>query len=177
MEITAKGVLNLESIKALVHFQMFRKNDPRKRIKSWTILYAILFLVLIAELFWVGMDDTLILLLVCIIVILLLEYFMYFILPKIQYNSLAQMKDIVNEYVFTEESMQVVSKGENYHSQGEIKYSVLVKMCETSRYLFIFQNKSQAFIVDKNTIKDGSIEELREKITSQMSGKYILCKY
>ena len=177
MEIKADGILNQESIKALVHFQMFRKNNPRKRIKSWTILYAILFLVLVVESFWIGMDDTVIVLLVCIVVVLLLEYFMYFISPKIQYNSLANMKDIVNEYVFTEESMLVVSKGEDYNSQGEIKYSVLVKMCETSRYLFLFQNKAQAFIVDKNTIRDGSIEEVREMIKSQMNGKYILCKY
>lgn len=73
--------------------------------------------------------------------------------------------------------MLVSSNGQNYSSQGEIKYSVLVKMCETSRYLFIFQNKAQAFIVDKNTIRDGSMEEVRDKIKNQMSGKYILCKY
>ncbi len=73
--------------------------------------------------------------------------------------------------------MLVSSNGQNYSSQGEIKYSVLVKMYETSRYLFIFQNKAQAFIVDKNTIRHGSMEEVRDKINNQMSGKYILCKY
>lgn len=177
MEIKAKGIFDFESIKALSHLQMFGKNDPKKRMRFWSILFGILLVLVTGEILLFGLDGSLMLMMGCAVLCIALECFMYFILPKIQYNSLVKMKDIVNEYVFTEESMLVSSNGQNYSSQGEIKYSVLVKMYETSRYLFIFQNKAQAFIVDKNTIRDGSIEEVRDKIKNQMSGKYILCKY
>ena len=177
MEIKAKGIFDYESIKALVHLQMFGKHDPKRKMRFWTILFSVLLIVVIGEMSLFGVDGFLVLMLGCAVFCIILECFMYFILPKMQYNSLVKMKDIVNEYVFAEESMCVTSTGEDYSSQGEINYSILVKVYETSRYLFIFQNRAQAFIVDKNTIEEGSVDELREKIKNQMSGKYIRCRY
>ena len=102
---------------------------------------------------------------------------MYFLLPKIRYNSLAKMKDIINEYTFCDEVLIITTKGAEYNGESEIKYSLIVKVYETTKYLFIFQNKSQVYVVDKSTIIVGTVDEIRVKIKDAISGKYIVCNY
>ena len=34
-----------------------------------------------------------------------------------------------------------------------------------------------AFIVDKNTIEGGTVEEIRNKLSAFVTNKYIVCKY
>lgn len=102
---------------------------------------------------------------------------MYFLLPKIRYNSFARMKDITNEYTFCDEVLMITTKAAEYNGQGEIKYSLIVKVYETTKYFFIFQNKSQVLMIDKSTIVGGTADEIREKIQGAMSRKYIVCNY
>ena len=65
MEIKAKGIFDFESIKALSHLQMFGKNDPKKRMRFWSVLF--------------GLDGSLMLMMGCAVLCIALECFMYFI--------------------------------------------------------------------------------------------------
>lgn len=177
MKVKAIGKLDFEATKALVHLCIYRKNEPKKRMIFWTIVYMFLISVILFELFLFGMDTDSIALLLCAIFILGLQYYLYFFLPKIHYNSLAGMKDMTNIYTFTDETIHIISNETEYSGQCEIKYSLIVNAFETKKYLFLYQNKSQVFIVDKSTINDGAIDDIKSKLISSISGKYIICNY
>lgn len=87
------------------------------------------------------------------------------------------MKDAGNEYIFCDNVVKVFTKSEGYNGAAEMKYTLLVKAYETSKYLFLYQSNNQAFIVDKATVVGGSFEDIRKKISSFLGDKYFICKY
>ncbi len=87
------------------------------------------------------------------------------------------MKGVENEYVFTDEKIFVTSNGAEYSGQAEIEYTLLVKAYETSEYFFLYQTKNQVFIVNKATIQNGTAGDIRNKLSSFLNKKYIICKY
>lgn len=177
MEIKAKCKYDFESVKALTHLAMYKKADPKKRLIFWTIAYAILIAFIVWEIVVFDMDTTLLVLLACGISILLLTYLWYFIIPKIQYKSLAKMRSIENEYVFCDNTLKVFTKSRGYNGESVIEYSYFVKAYETTKYFFLFQTNNQAFLVDKSTIEGGTAEEIRNKLSGLLKNKYIVCKY
>lgn len=177
MEIKATSTFDLKTIQALTHLWMFKKADPKKRMIFWTIAYAILIVIIVLEMILFGADTVLITTFACAVLIYLLECYLYFLLPKIRYNSLAKMKDIINEYTFCEDAICVATGGAEYNGNCEIKYSLISKVMETEKYLFIFQNKSHVFVVDKSTIVGGTADDIKYKMTSAINGKYIVCNY
>ena len=87
------------------------------------------------------------------------------------------MKDIENEYIFCNNKLKAITKSEEYNGKAEIEYSLFVKVYETTKYLFLYQTINQVFIVDKSTVEDGTIEEIRGRLSAFIKDKYILCKY
>ena len=177
MEIKARCKFDLETVKALTHLTMYKKADPRKRLIFWSVAFAILFIIIILEIIAFGFDTTLAVLLGVEIFGLLLIYFWYFIIPKIQYKSLAKMQNVENQYIFCDDVLKTFTKSQEYNGEAEIKYSLFVKVYETTRYLFLYQTNYQVFIVDKSTIEGGTVEEIRNKLSAFVKDKYIICKY
>ena len=177
MEIRAKSKFDFDSTRALTHLVMFKKADPKKRMIFWTVTYAILFAIIVLEIVFLGQNLGFYVLLGVEIIWLLLMYFWYFIIPKIQYKALAKMKDAENEYIFCDNAIKAFTKSQEYNGEAEIEYSLFVKVYETSKYLFLYQTNNQVFIVDKSTIEDGKVEEIRNKLSAFVKDKYILCKY
>ncbi len=180
MEIRAKCKYDYNSVKALTHlsaFKTFRKTDPKKQLLFWSITFVILFIVIILEIIAFGPDIILFILLGADIIGILLHLFSYFIFPKIQYESMKNLKNVENEYIFSNSSLKVFSKSNEYNGEAEIEYSFFVKVHETSRYLFLFQTNNQVFIIDKKTIEGGTIEEIRSALSASIKGKYIVYKY
>jgi len=174
MEIRAKCKFDIDSIRALTHLLMFKKANPRKRMIFWSVIYAILLVVVILEsVFW-GFEPVL---LAIIVVVVLFGCYFYFLLPKIQYKALAKMKDAENEYVFCENVLKVFTKSKEYSGQAEVEYSLFVRVYETSKYFFMYQTNNQVFLVNKATIEDGTAEEIRNKLRAFVKNKYIICKY
>ena len=103
--------------------------------------------------------------------------YMWFFYPKVRYNALAKMKQTQNEYNFTDEKIFVTTTGAEYNGEAEIEYSLFVKVYETTKYLFLYQTNNQVFIVDKSTIEGGTVEKIRNKLSSFVKDKYIICKY
>ena len=177
LEIKAKCKYDLDSVKALTHLIMYKKSDPRKRLIFWSTAFAIIFIIIILEIIAFGFDTTLAVLLGVEIFGLLLIYFWYFIIPKIQYKSLAKMQNVENQYIFCDDVLKTFTKSQEYNGEAEIEYSLFVKLYETSKYLFLYQTNNQVFIVDKSTIEGGTVEEIRNKLSAFVKDKYFLCKY
>ena len=177
MEIRAKCKYDLDSVKALTHLTMYKKADPKKRLRFWSVAFAILIALIGLEMLAFSMDTSLLLLLGVEILGLLLIYFWYFIIPKIQYKSLAKMQNVENQYIFCDNVLKTFTKSQEYNGEAEIEYSLFVKVYETTKYLFLYQTNNQVFIVDKNTVEGGTIEEIRNKLSLYVKDKYIICKY
>lgn len=179
MEIRAKCRYDYASIMALTHTSVYKKSNPKKTVRIRSVVCLVLLLLFVAELKLGAFDGTFVpaIFITADILVVVIDLFMYFALPRIQYKSMAKLKDTENEYIFGENAVKVTSKGEVYNGEAEIKYSLFVKIYETSKYLFMFQTKDQAFAVDKSTIEGGSVEEIRNKLSSYADGKYYICKY
>ena len=52
-----------------------------------------------------------------------------------------------------------------------------MKVMETEARLFLFQSKTQAYVVDKTTFEGGSAQDLRKVLTDVLGKKYVECKY
>ena len=178
MEIKAKGKLDFKAIKALTHLTMFKKANPKKSFLTLLIILTVLTGILVFEMIFFS-DYTLLLSLTLSLdfFLVLLLCYSYFLLPKITYKSMAKMKDAENEYIFYDGFLKGFTKINEYNAEARIEYSSLVKVYETSKYLFLYQTKQQAYIVDKSTIEGGTVEEIRNNISAFLKDKYIICKY
>ena len=87
------------------------------------------------------------------------------------------MQNADNQYIFCDDVLKAFTKSREYNGESEIAYSLFVKVYETSKYLFLYQTNNQVFIVDKNTIEGGTVEEIRNKLSAFVTNKYIVCKY
>ncbi len=177
MEIKAKCKFDLDSVRALTHLWMYKKADPKKRMRFWTISHAILLAIVILEIIVFDTDLILFVLLGIVIMMYLLQCYWYFVLPKIRYNAMAKMKEAENEYIFCDNIFKAFTKSDEYIGEAEIEYSLFVRVYETSKYFFLYQTNNQVFIVDKSTIEGGTAEDIRNKLLSYVGGRYLVCNY
>ena len=179
MHITASSTYDRETVREMSRFMMFRnrRQNPRRRIIMWTVLFCALMGTLIAEMvLWGFSAFTLVLVLLCA-GILLWEWFFYLRLPDIQYKNAGKMADARNEFVFTETRMKASSTADEYSGSAEMEYDALYKIYETGEYFFLFLNKRQCYVVNKATVRDGTVEELRSVLTEAVGNRYVRCKY
>ena len=177
MEIKAKCVFDYESMKALTYVSTYKRKNPRKSFVFTNIWCVVLVLLLMIEMMFFDVDIQLVVLLVVAAILVVVNCFMYCISPKIQFKALHNLQNMENEYTFYSDSIKVISKNKDYNGEAEIKYSVVPKVMETSKYVFIYQSKNQVFIVDKSTITNGTINDIRNILIPFVKNKYIICKY
>lgn len=177
MEIRAKCKFDFDSIKSLTHLSSYKKSNPKKTVRSRAILCFVLLLVIVAELIVFEFDFVPIILIVVDLLVIAVNTFMYFGLPRIQYKALAKMKDAENDYLFCDDVLKAFTKSEEYNGEAEMEYSLFVKVYETSKYFFLYQTNNQVFLVDKSTIEGGSVDDIRNKLSSFVKDKYFICKY
>ena len=87
------------------------------------------------------------------------------------------MKEAENEYIFYDDYVKEYTKAENYNAEADIQYKIFKKVYETGEYLFLYKNNNQVYIVEKSTIENGTVGELRSKLMSCVGDKYYTCKY
>lgn len=177
MEIRAKCKFDFDAIKALTHLSTYKKSNPKRTVRSRAILYFVLLLMVIAELIVFGFNFFPIILIVVALFAIAVDLFMYFALPQIQYKALAKMKNAENNYLFCDNVIKVLTKSEEYNGEAEIEYSLLVKVYETAKYFFLYQTDNQVFLVEKSTIENGSVDDIRNKLSSFVKDQYFICKY
>ena len=176
MEIRAKCKYDYETCKAVAYVAGYKKSNPKKVIALRIAVYLVLVLLNVAVAYTGEVKSGYGLMLVCAMLVLL-ELFMYFVLPRIQYNSMSKMKDVGNDYVFHDEEFTATTVSEHFSGQDVMKYSLIIKAFETDKFFFIYINKRQMFVVDKATIEGGTAKEISSKLASVLGKKHIRCKY
>lgn len=177
MKITATSKFNYKTIKNFVRTMAFYKTNPLKKLITYCEIFAVLSAVILLEMYLLDNDPVFVVALIVAILAVLFELYLYFVLPRIRYNALGQMKGCTNEFTFTDDSIRQVSYDNGYSGESRIDYKVLSRAIETSVYFYIFQTKSQAMVVEKATIEGGTAEELRMKLQSVLGKKYKIYNY
>lgn len=177
MEIKARSVFDYKSIKAMTHAAMYRKYKPINYLIFMCISCILLIVSIILSMMHFGVDVTFSLLLIVSVYLLFLNCFRFFAIPKKQYKSLKNMQNTETEFTFYDDCIRTTTQNVNYSGQSETRYEAIPKVIETSEYLFIYQTQRHVFIVDKSTITNGTIDDIREKLIPIVKKKYITCKY
>ncbi len=114
--------------------------------------------------------------------LLLMAFFLlytFYLMPIINYKqNMRKFGDIKQDYVFADKKLTATTDSCGVKGSSEIEYASLIKITETKEYWFIYITKVQAMIVDKSTVTDGSIEDLRALLIKNIdNGKYKMkCK-
>lgn len=175
MEITAKGKLNFESIRALNHITMFRGKNPKKWLFLSLGIDVFFIMVALGSILWFG--SNLYLYMGLLVLLGLLSCFLYFLVPRIQYKALGNMREAENTFLFYDTSVRIFSTGQSYQGEAEALYTLFVRVYETSRYFVLVQANNAAFLVDKTTIVNGTAEDIRARLVTAAGNKYKLCSY
>ncbi len=176
MEIKASCKFDYASAKALAHLSFYGKWNPKHRFIFWTVVYGIMLLMIGLEWLWLRNPMLLAFMGICIGFILL-QFYTYFLLPKIRYKAMGKTQGIENVYVFMDDGIKASARGAGIETSGEMAYTTFIRVLETSRYFFIFQSKNQAFLVDKSTIEGGTAEQIRSRLSAVEGMKYTICNY
>lgn len=176
MEVKASGTLDLEGIRALIHLSMFKKNDPKKGIIIIALVFSVLIVLNIAAI-CVYYSPIFFVTMYLLLLLAFINCYKYFIFPKKSYKNLSKMQGTVNEYVFCDSVLKISTKNREHNGEAEYEYSVFVKAYETSRYLFLYQSNNTAFVVDLSTVSGGTVLDIRNKLSSFLHEKYIICNY
>lgn len=178
MEIKANCRYDFETTKALVHLYLFRlmKTKPIKKYISLLCVSAALAL-FCGWLMTRYSDLVFVAVFFASIALMVIQTYSYFVLPRARYNAMGNMKDIEQQYIFTDEGMQVFSTGKMHQGQVVMAYSALDGVYETSRYFFLIKGGFQAYIVDKATVEGEDVADIRRKLQSYMKENYVICNY
>lgn len=177
MNIKASSKYDRETIRAMSHLSLCKRFNPKKILIAVITLILLPQVVLVVEGIMWGFDSDYFSALFAALFAITLTLFWYYLIPLFQYKSLAGLKDAVNRFVFTDESVFCTSAGSVYKGESEFEYALLVKAYETSRYFFLYQTKQSVYIVDKNTVSGGTADEIAERLKSELTEKFIRCKY
>lgn len=177
MEIKAKCKFDYDTIKDLTRASLFyKKGNPKRRFVAALIMCFFILIFSVINLIN-KLDYVFVMYFVLGVLLLLLDIYLYFLLPKVRYKALANMRETNNEYTFCDDVIRIVTTNNDYNGAAEINYSLLVKVCETSKYFFLYQTKNQVLIVDKSTIENGTADDLKNKLISYVRDKYTVFNF
>ena len=177
MKIKAKCKYDYACMKAATHANIFKRLNPKS-------VGLILFVLLLADIgiqtvdiFLNGFNAVPVITLVVCLMGLAMLYFVYCELPKRQYMALGELKNLENKYFFEDDRMIILGANNAYKGRMEIEYSTLEKVIETSKYLLLYRSKFESYVVDKSTIVNGNIDDIRAKLVSYLQKQYMHCRY
>lgn len=176
MEIKASSKYDWETIKEFNKFHNFTKVKALNiGLIILEVVCALLFL-LVAAIDILDFETIMIYVLLLFINIMLV--FVRFILPKIQYKQNKMLHGVVNEATFKENEILIEQRGENTCGTTTIKYDAVWRVYETKRFIYLYVNSRQAYIVDKSAVEGGTADELRAFLvkTVGMSKYKLKCK-
>lgn len=112
-------------------------------------------------------------------VLMLLYPFTLYLIMKFQMNrnynlNKAAYEDMVYDYVFTDEQLNVRLTHQQKTSEGHITYRAMYKVIETEHFLFVFISSNQAYIVEKANF---SSKEEFDRVISKIKEENVKYKY
>lgn len=170
MEIKAKSNISYEAYKALF-------NVSARGVKIFYDVVAIiigLYIVLfsLSLIFNENQDKNIIPELIVYTIVECAIIFLRIYLPKIKYkmNNISEKTNSI--FIFRENSIETFVNSDTVSSHSELQYSGLLKVYEKDKFIFIFVNKLQAYVIDKSTIENGTETELRTILQNNLGNKY-----
>ena len=177
MRIQASCKYNYPAIRAFTWVGLYGRRNPKKTFVLRMFLSALFLGAALYVFFALQRDASSYLLLFCGVLLFVLFLTGHCLLPRMTFRNLGMLKDAVNEYTFTETALKATASGAAYRGEIEIPYALLEKAVQSSQYLFLYENKNQAFLVDLRTVTGGQPEELCSLLQTAMQKKYRICKY
>lgn len=102
------------------------------------------------------------------------SYFIYYILPKINYKK---VKNITGErdsiLTFKEDRFFVLETDIRTKLEKELFYSEIFQVIETKKYIFVYENKGIAHPVDKRNLTENEVNFIRQSIQKYINKNYI----
>ncbi len=95
---------------------------------------------------------------------LLLTVFQFTLMPRTTYQQQGDLKDCTTYFLFTDHLVQSYVKSPTYEGRSKMQYSHFVKVVETKAYLILYRSNHQAFIIDKQSLADGDLPVLRNRL-------------
>ena len=181
MEISAVCILDETTSRALQGLILFGKKEPRRAFRRRMILYAVLIVLLSLCAF--ALRDEAFFVYACPIAAILslfgmlLLFYAYRILPK-QMQKSSPLAGVENRYVFCEDALTVTTHGPNgFFAEETRPYSMLIKLAETTQYFFLFLDKTHVYPIDKNSMSEPELAEVRRRLLTSPDIRYQLCHY
>ena len=172
MEVHAKSKFDYETIKELAHRSSYRLLSPKI---YWIIMIACTVVVFVVSLPF-GIDSHDVGAIFAILICDAVSIYIYWGVPKIRYKALGKLQNLENEFIFGDETIKIINQSEEYNAEGEIKYTLIPKVMETPKYIFIYQNMRSVYIIEKSTITNGTIEDIRAKLAQYVPQKKYIIK-
>ncbi len=177
MEIHASSRYDIKTVIALCRMFRVKKTTPVLHLVLMLLAYAFVAGVCIAVIVGKG-ADTFIAALFCICVVAICaELAIFFVLPRLQYKNMADLRNAENRFIFRDDGFDVVTDGEHQHAEAKVSYSALVRVVETRAYIYLFQTKNQTFIVDRKSISAEEMPVLRRCIAEKIGKRYSIYRY
>ena len=177
MQIKARCRYNVDVLKALVCFTLFKKAAPKKGLMLWTALCLVLIVIDVIELVAFDLPFFSYVGLVVSVVYLCFIYFFYFAVPKIRYKVMSVPEELEIEYAFYDDRLKIFTSKAGKAYEKEIAYSSLTKVAETSKYWFLYFEGKRTYLVDKSTLEHGKVDDVRLRLGVFVGNKYYLCEY
>ena len=165
MRITASSAFDLPALRAFSRFAFYKRFPPI----VYMIFYPVFFLFFLAPMtvaFLLSLfppDRTSLLIFLWVIyAFLMLVHILYVrIFPASQRKSFEKLGIVSNCFVFENNRVHIESSGANISGSQDMDISAFSKIGESARYFYLFMPNRTAFIVDKLTIKGGSVDDFR----------------
>lgn len=171
MEIKAAPTYSKEACRTWFYSLVYKKTNPKRILIKWNVLFSILILILIAELAAFGRNILLIITLSVAVLFLILLDGLSFIGARIFYSKTREMQGSAGYFIFRDTGVTMTADDPDLKGTITAAYSMFKKAIETPKYLFLCI-KDSIFIVDKAAIENGTIDEIRQCITSVSGLKY-----
>lgn len=178
MEISASALFNLKAAKALSNVKLYGKGNPA--IQNTIRVIVILVLGVLSKILpFLNKDDSGIgdyLLGACLALLLVIPI-LHISLPIRIYRNMPKDNEAKNIFRFFEKDFLLASTGGHMQGESRIDYEMLQKVRETKTHFFLFPTKNSAYIVDKSTMSEDAIPELRRVLREATGRKYSLCHH
>ena len=176
MEVKAYNVRNLDSMKHFFYAGVYRGKNPKKHLIKRIILSVIL--IILAVINYIQSDGVEWFFFGLIFAILMYANISRYVSgPKKQYEALSKMKDELTEFVFYEDRYQSVTKSSLRSVVEEVDYCMLVKVIETSKYIVLFLGEATMEVVDKSTVNNGTVDDIRNKLKEYVRTNYLMADF
>lgn len=176
MNISLSTKMDLDAIISLYRVCTFKRRNPKKAIAI--ILSVFVFVIALATfLGFYEYDEVYFTYAFFLLIMLFLYCFILFGLPRINHKNMCSKEELVNSYIFEDDTMLISSKTEGASGESKRTYESLNRVMETGKYLFFFVNRNQAYIVKKSDFSEGDEDILKAHLKEKLNKKYIVCKY